>query len=638
MKAKASCCSCRQKEQHHVPTVYGHTQEHHHAHGKSFPVPLAISVPLAVIGVLLDRLWALPVPGAIVLCAATLLSGYPVLTGGLKSLFRFHFDEELLMTIAVVAAACTGEFSEAALVTILFGIGEYIEGLAEQKSRRDIERLAEIRPDTAHLLRGGLVETVPAEQIVVGDRIQLHPHERVPLDGIVESGASTMDTSALTGESLPVAAAEGTTVLSGAVNGEGMLTIRVVNTFGDSAASRIIAMVSEAAERKGTAEKFITRFSSIYTPIVVVLAILLVTLPPLFGWGAFSDWFHRGLVFLVASCPCALVISVPLSFFAGSGTMAKHGLLVKGGKYLEAISRADAVVFDKTGTLTSGALSVEKAASFGSYDIRTLLGYAAGTEQFSTHPAAKAVLAAARTQKAPDYPLEKESVKEIGGYGVSATVDGHTVLCGQRKLMEQNNIPVTEGYSVYIAVDGKTEGALLLSDTPRVDAAACIEQLQDCGVRRVVMLTGDNRYSAQAAAQKCGVEEYYAELLPADKLELLQKIRGKTGKTLFVGDGINDAPSLAAADCGIAMGFGTDAAAEAADAVLASQSLCRIPEGIRIARRVMRTVRSNIIFALAIKFAVLILAACGFAPMWAAVFADVGVTVITVLHAAALLK
>ena len=647
-------------------------------------ISLACSIGLFILSFLFEHVWHLAYAPAIGFGIATVLAGYRVFIQGVRSLLHFRLDENTLMSIAVIAAFCLGEFSEAAMVSILFYLGEMLENKAVSRSRRDIERLAEIRPDTAHLIiqdgpvqvgvdgetchctdhdhhmhPEGAVQThddccadscqahqhgqpesaagekvVPAASVSIGDMIAVYPYERIPLDGQVVSGTSSLDASALTGESLPLEAAEGTEVMSGMMNGQGLLTIQVTNDFENSAATRILGMVEESAARKGHAEKLITRFATIYTPIVIGLAVLLMAIPPLIGLGDFTVWFSRALVFLVASCPCALVISVPLGFFSGIGAASKNGVLVKGGKYIEVLSHPGAVVFDKTGTLTSGKLEVSELVPTDDWDLPTLLQYAASAEQYSAHPAAQAIIAANQQPL-----LEAADPREMAGQGVAAMIDGRQVLCGRKRLMETYQIDVgSKEASIYIAVDGKLAGWIQLADRPRDESQDCIRRLRDQGVRRIVMLTGDGESAAARVSGELGGIEYHAGLLPEDKVFWMEKIRGESGKTIFVGDGINDAPVLAAADCGVAMGLGTDAAIEASDVVLTAGNPAKLADAVSLSMRSMRVIRFNIAFALIIKAAVLLLAAIGLAPMWLAVFADVGVSIIAVMNATRILR
>jgi heavy metal-(Cd/Co/Hg/Pb/Zn)-translocating P-type ATPase len=597
---------------------------------------IVASLVFFVAGVLSEHIFHFPQP-VIAVCFAVsiILAGWRVFKSGLESLRKLRLDENILMTVAVIAAFCIGEYFEAAMVAILFQLGELLEDKAVDHSRESIERLAEMRPDTARLFADGQEKSVSAETVQPGDVILVYPYERVPLDGTVIDGNSSLDASALTGESMPVDVSVGGEVLSGMMNEQSPLTIRVTNDFHNSAASRIIEMVEAASARKGNAEKLITRFAEVYTPIVIGMAVLLMALPPLFGLGEFTVWLYRALVFLVAACPCALVISVPLGFYAGIGAESKNGVLIKGGKYLEALSKADAVVFDKTGTLTSGRLSVGKVNTLENMTEEALLRLAASVEQYSAHPAAKAILTAAGDFE----PVPVQSAEEIPGHGVSAFLDGKKILCGRRDLLEQDGIDLSgiEPASIYLSIDGKPVGSFVLSDVSRPDAAEGIEALKQLGINRIAMLTGDHLDSAAAAAAQCGITEYYADLLPEGKVDILEKIKAGGGTVVFVGDGINDAPVLAASDCGVAMGLGTDAAIEASDVVLTLDKPSRLAPAVRLARRAMGVIRANIIFALGLKAVVLILAALGYAPMWLAVFADVGVCVLSVMNATRIL-
>lgn len=603
--------------------------------GKSSLILAVISIALFAAALVSDKMLHVPLAAEICYAAAILPAGYRVFISGFKGLLKLKINENTLMSIAVIAAFCLGQFSEAAMVAILFHIGEMLEDRAVDNSRKNIEHLAEIRPDTARRLENGEEKTVAAESIKIGDVIAIHPYERIPLDGTVLSGNSFLDSSALTGESLPVETVTGSNVLAGMMNGQGLLTVEVTNDFSNSAASRIINMVESAAARKGSAEKLITRFATIYTPIVIGMAVLLMAVPPLLGFGAFSTWLYRALIFLVASCPCALVISVPLGFYAGIGAESKNGVLIKGGKFLEALSKADAVVFDKTGTLTNGVLSVSRVTPIGDMSEQQLLQTAASAEQYSAHPAAKAVLQANSAEL-----LSAEDVSESAGHGVSAVVDGKKILCGRAALLEAQGIDLksVEPASIFVAADGKLIGSIDLADTIKPDSAVCVAALKKLGIKRVVMLTGDHPKAAAAAAAQCGISEFHAGLLPEDKVALMEQIRKESGKTVFVGDGINDAPVLAAADCGAAMGLGTDAAIEASDMVLTLDKPSKLASAIGLSRRAMRVIYTNIIFALAVKAIVLVLAALGFAPMWLAVFADVGVSIIAVMNSTRILR
>lgn len=619
-------CGCHE---HEHGCACGH-DHHHDAEAPKWVLPVAIG--LFAVGLILDHVLHLPIwAAAIAHGLAAAFAGYSVFIDGVKNLFKLNFTENVLMSIAVVTAFCLGEFGEAAAVAILFNIGEMAEEIAESKSRRNITALTEMRPDTARVLRGGAEQIVSPSEVAVGETVVVNPYERIPLDGVITAGSSYIDNAALTGESVPVEAAPGDSVLSGGVNGSAKLTLRVTSAFEDSTASRILRMIEESAARKGSAEKLITRFARIYTPAVLVLAILVAVLPPLFGLGAFTTWLYRALTMLVASCPCALVISVPLGFFAGIGVESTNGMLVKGGKYLEALAKTDTVVLDKTGTITTGALSVSGVWTADGVSEAALLKLAASVEALSTHPVAKAILAAAG--EAP----EAEEIHEIAGRGIRAVVQGKPVLAGRKAFLKENGVDVSglPECTVAIAAEGKAVGAITLADTVKPDSKEAVARLKADGVQHVVMLTGDNEAAAKSVSAQVGITEYRAGLLPQDKAKAVEAMQGTR---LFVGDGVNDAPVLAAADCGVAIGLGSQAAIETADAVLSSGNLSLLPRAIRLAKRCMGVIRFNIVFALAVKAAVIICTPFGFVPMWIGVFADVGVTALTVLNTLRILK
>lgn len=620
-------CSCGHDHTH------GCACGHDHSHGPEAPkwvFPAAVvlfALGLAFEHVLHLPVWAVAVSHGL----AAILSGYGVFLDGLKNLVRLNFTENVLMSIAVIVAFCLGEFGEAAAVAILFNLGERAEEIAERRSRRSITALTEMRPDTARVLRDGAEQIVSPASVAVGETVVVNPYERIPLDGVITEGSSYIDNAALTGESVPVEAAPGDSVLSGGVNGSAKLTLRVTRAFEDSTASRILRMIEESSARKGKAEKLITRFARVYTPIVLVLAILVAVLPPLFGLGAFSVWLYRALTMLVASCPCALVISVPLGFFAGIGVESTNGMLIKGGKYLEALAKADTVVLDKTGTITTGALSVSSVWTAKGVSEQMLLRSAASAESLSTHPVAKAI-----REAAGDAP-EAEDIREIAGRGIEAVVEGRKLLAGRSTFLKENGVDVSQlpPCTVAIAADGRVIGGITLADTVKPDSAAAVADMKKNGIRQVVMLTGDNEAAARAVAAQVGVTDYRAGLLPQDKAQAVEAMQGTR---VFVGDGVNDAPVLAAADCGVAVGLGSQAAIETADAVLSSGSLSLLPRAIRLARRSMNVIRFNIVFALATKAAVLLCIPFGFVPMWVGVFADVGVTALTVLNTMRILR
>lgn len=566
--------------------------------------------------------------------SATLLSGYKIFLKGIKNAVRLKIDETVLLAVAVVAAFCLGEFVEAAMVTILFSLGEFIEDIAVDASRRDIEKLAQIRADTATIVKDGIETVVPAESVKTGSIITVKPYERLPLDGVVTNGKSTLDTSALTGESLPVDISVGSEVMSGAINGNGLIEIKTTKEYGNSTASRILQLVEDAAARKGQKEKLITRFASIYTPIVIIIAAAIAFIPPLLGLGEFSEWIYRALVCLVASCPCAIVISVPLSYYSGIGAASKIGVLIKGGKYIEALAKADSFVFDKTGTLTSGKLEVESITVFGGHDKNEVLALAASCEKHSVHPVATAIKKKAEGLDLP----QLSDYSESAGHGTSAAYNGKRLECGGIKILSDEQKKLAANASVFVVYDGELIGALSVSDSVRSESQEVISKLKKLGVKNTVMLTGDSKNNAEKVSEKLGLDKCYSNLLPNDKLDKVEEIKTQSKAVCFVGDGINDAPVLSASDCGIAMGLGSEAAIEASDAVLSSGNLVKLPDAVKLSRRVMRTVRTNIAFALTVKAAVIILAAFGFASMWMSVIADTGVSVACVLYAARLLK
>lgn len=579
-----------------------------------------------------------PVIADILLVLSAVICGIPIFKEAFESVKRKRLDETFLMALAVAAAIIIGEFSEAAAVILFFSIGELLEDYAVARSKKSISALSEIRPDKANLLsENGEFVTVNAENVKVGDVIKVLPFERFPVDCEITGGVSQADCSPVTGESLPVEIFAGKKVLSGCINKTGEVTARALAESGQSAASRIIEMVESAAEKKGKAEKVITKFAVYYTPVIVALAAALAFLPPFFGAGSLSMWIGRSLVFLVASCPCALVLSVPLGFFAGIGGASKRGILVKGGNFVENVSKAKAVVFDKTGTLTSDENEIEKIRCAEGFTPDQVLEYAAYGEHFSTHPLSECVKSAyggVDEKRISDF-------EEIPGNGTKALVDGERVICGSRRFLESEGISAAElgdgDAQIFVAVSGKAIGALNIESKLREDSQEAVTNLKKLGIQRIVMLTGDNRQAAKGVAEKLGIDEYYAELLPEDKLSILEKIKAESGETIFVGDGINDAPVLASAHAGAAMGLGSDAAIEAGDLILMGSRPSAVPAAIALFRKTMGIVNFNIWFALAFKAAVLVLGALGLASMWMAVFADVGVALIAIANSVRLI-
>ena len=547
------------------------------------------------------------------------------------------FDENFLMTIATIGALILGEHSEGVAVMLFYQVGEWFQSYAVSKSRKSIASLMDIRPDYANVERNGKLEQVDPEEVNIGDTIVVKPGERVPLDGKIIKGTSALDTSALTGESMPRDVEPGMEIISGCINQTGILTIQTTKEYGESTVAKILDLVENASDKKGKTENFISRFARYYTPIVVFAAIALAILPPLVTGQPFTVWIYRALTFLVISCPCALVISIPLSFFGGIGGSSKIGVLVKGSNYLESLAHTEVVVFDKTGTLTKGSFAVSQINAVSMKEAQ-LLELAAYAEDYSNHPISLSIKKA--YGKKIDHSRISD-VQEIAGHGVRAVIDGKTILAGNAKLMDKEGIAYIPsnaiGTVIYLACNKKYAGCIVIEDEIKADAPPAIKALKEVGVRKTVMLTGDADAVGKKVAQKLGLDQAYTELLPADKVDRVEMMLRQTtekGKLVFVGDGINDAPVLARADVGIAMGgLGSDAAIEAADVVLMTDEPSKISAVVQIARKTIRIANENIVFALGVKILVLILGATGYANMWAAVFADVGVSVIAILNA-----
>ena len=638
---------------HHDGHGHAHEHHHHHEHGgmRGKIWLLVITALLLVAAVLIEKncgleTWQL----LLVYLVPYLLVGRETLGEAWEGIMRGDvFNEHFLMSVATIGALCVGfmpgaetEFPEAVFVMLFFQVGELFEGYAEGKSRDSIKHLMEIRPDVANVMRGGELLTVSPEEVKTGEEIVVKPGEKVPLDGTIIEGTSALNTVALTGESLPRDIGEGDDVMSGCVNLSGVIRVRVTKSFGESTVSKIIHLVESADERKSKSESFITRFARVYTPIVVIGALLLAVLPPLFTAGSFMDtfptWLERALVFLVVSCPCALVISVPLTFFGGLGGASRKGILVKGSSYMDTLAKIGTVVFDKTGTLTHGEFAVT-AVHPDDFNERELLHLAAHVEHFSTHPIGEALRAAFPNEATDGCRLT--DVEEIAGHGIKARVEGREVCVGNTKMMDRVGAQWHDchhvGTIIHVAVDGKYAGHIVINDKVKEDSASAISELKQLGVERTVMLSGDREAVAKSVAGQVGIDEFHAELLPADKVEYVRRMidQEAQGKSLaFVGDGINDAPVLKLADVGIAMGgLGSDAAIEAADVVLMDDKPTKVATAIRIARRTIGIAHQNVWFAIGVKVAVLALATVGLGTMWMAVFADVGVTVLAVFNA-----
>ena len=576
--------------------------------------------------------------------AAYFTVGWDVLWRAVRNIKNGQvFDENFLMAVATVGAVGCGELAEGVAVMLFYQVGELFQSVAVDRSRKSISSLMDIRPDYANVEREGRLEQVDPEEVGVGDTIVIKAGERVPLDGTVLDGTSNLDTAALTGESLPRSVRPGDEVISGCVNLSGLLHVKVSKPYGESTVAKILDLVENSAAKKAKAENFITKFARYYTPAVVFAALALAILPPLLGFGAWMDWLQRALTFLVVSCPCALVISIPLSFFGGIGGASRQGILVKGGNYLEALAAAGTVVFDKTGTLTRGNFEVTVIHP-QEMDEKELLECAALAERSSDHPIAQSILRACKELPALDRISASE---EIAGHGMHVTVDGREIYAGNARLMDKIGVPITlnckhDGTIIHVAVDGRYMGHIVISDQIKPEAAQALKALKAAGVERTVMLTGDAQGAAQAVAAQVGVDEVHAQLLPGDKVDQVERLlkEKRPRRTLvFVGDGVNDAPVLSRADIGVAMGaMGSDAAIEAADVVLMDDDLTKLPRAVAIARKTMRIVKENTVFAIGIKFLVLGLAAIGHANMWMAVFADVGVCILAILNAGRMLR
>lgn len=647
-------CKCCHTHEHSHGHEHGH-DHHHHEHGegglRGKLLLIAATVFLLIGAVVVEHntslaTWQL----LLVYLVPYLLIGHDTLGEALEGIAKGDmFNEDFLMSVATIGALCIGflpgaetQFAEAVFVMLFFQVGELFEGYAEGRSRESISHLMDIRPDVANVERDGTVESIKPEEVRVGETIVVRPGEKIPLDGIIVEGTTSLNTIALTGESCPRDVEERDEVVSGCINLTGVIRVKTTKTFGESTVSKIIRLVESADENKSRSESFITRFARVYTPIVVFAALALAFIPPFFsaeGYAtAFSTWLYRALIFLVVSCPCALVISVPLSFFGGIGAASRRGILIKGSGYMDTLANLGTVVFDKTGTLTHGEFAVE-AVHPSDFDEHELLHLAAHVEHFTTHPIGAALRNAFPSEATDGCKIE--DVEEIAGRGIRAKVSGRTVCVGNGKMMEDIGLEAHNchlaGTIIHVAVDGKYAGHIVINDKIKEDSAEAISSLKRLGVEKTVMLTGDREAVGKDVAERLGLDEYHAELLPADKVAHVERlISEKTeGKSLaFVGDGINDAPVLKRADVGIAMGgLGSDAAIEAADVVLMDDKPSKISTAIGIARRTIHIARENVVFAIGVKVAVLLLATVGLGNMWMAVFADVGVTVLAVLNA-----
>ena len=612
---------------------------------KKRTIRLAVGAVVYAIGMALTVFAKLPTLAELAfLIVAYVILGWDVVWQAVKNITRGQvFDEHFLMSVSTIGAFAIGEYPEAVAVMLFYQVGEFFQSLAVKRSRKSISDLMDICPDSATVKRNGVLQVVSPESVAVGEIIVVKPGEKIPLDGIVVDGESMLDTKALTGESVPRSIRKGDEALSGCINQSGLLTLKVTKSFGESTVSKIIDLVENASARKAPTENFITTFARYYTPVVVGMAAVLAIIPPLVLGGGWSEWLRRGFVFLIVSCPCALVISIPLTFFGGIGAASKRGVLVKGSNYLEALNKVSVVVFDKTGTLTKGVFEVANIIPAAGYQKEQVLEYAAQAESYSNHPIAKSILA---TYGKPIDQKQFSDFEEISGHGISVMVQGKKVLAGNSKLMESEKIAYSAcdaaGTKVYVAADGSYVGCILIADEVKPDSNRAIAELKKIGVEKTVMLTGDDERIGKSVADELGLDAYYAQLLPdqkVEKLEMLDKQKRQGSKLAFVGDGINDAPVLARADVGIAMGgLGSDAAIEAADVVLMTDEPSKLVEAIDVAKATKRIVMQNIVIALGIKSVFLVLGALGMAGMWEAVFGDVGVTIIAVLNAMRILK
>lgn len=573
-----------------------------------------------------------------------LIVGLSILKKAIRNIFRGKvFDENFLMAVATLGAFGVGEFPEAVAVMLFYQIGELFQSYAVDKSRKSISSLMDIRPDYANVLRDEKEEKVDPDEVKIGEIIVVKPGEKIPLDGTIIEGTTMLDTKALTGESVPVEAKENNEVLSGSINESGKILVKVSKEYGESTVSKILDLVENASSKKSKSENFITKFAKYYTPTVVIIAVILAIVPPfIFKGTSFTEWIYRALSFLVVSCPCALVISIPLSFFGGIGGASKMGILIKGSNYLEALASTEIAVFDKTGTLTKGVFEVQKIET-NNISKDELLEIAAYAENYSNHPIAKSIKNAYKKEIDTN---RIKNIKEISGHGISVIVDDKNVLIGNEKLMEENKIQYTKsediGTILYIAINNEYKGLIIISDEIKEDSKGLAKNLKNLGVKKTVMLTGDKKTVGEDVGEKLGLDEVYTELLPDGKVEKVEKLmqeKTEKGKLVFVGDGINDSPVLAMSDIGIAMGaLGSDAAIEAADVVIMTDEPSKIADAIGLSRKTMKIVKENIVFAIFIKILVLVLTAIGLSTMWEAVFADVGVSIIAIINALRMLK
>ena len=623
---------CGHDHDHHHDHHHDHDHHHHdHSHNgeggesKVKLITLIIAAVLFVAAFILHILGKFDLICNILSVCSAILAGYDVVIAGVKSVFKRRVDETTLMTVAVIAAIVLGEFVEGAAVMVLFGIGELLEDKAVEKSRRDIRKLADIRPDSAFLYENGKSREIRAEEVKIGSILEIPPHTRVPLDGVITAGSTTLDASSLTGESAPMEATVGTELLSGMMNNDSAVYIRTTKAYADSAATRIVKMVEESSKNKGNHEKLITRFAAVYTPVMIGLALLIAIIPSLIT-GDWAGWIHKALVCLVASCPCSIVISVPLSYYAGIGAASKVGMLIKGGRYVEALASAKAFAFDKTGTVTDNQISIKEIKAADGYTEESVIALAAAAEAHSAHPIANAFREYSEVHNISIEELKEHT--EISGHGVEAKRGADTVTVCKSSA----------AHGVSIQLNGSEIGVVTLTEHIRPEAAAALADLKKLGVSDIVMLSGDKDAACRRVAEGLPIDSIHSALLPGDKVKTVEKLIEKHGSCAFVGDGINDAPVLSRATCGIAMGLGSDAAIESADMVLSSENLSSLPKAVRLARKTLSTVKANITFSLIVKAVIILLAILNIAPLWLAVFSDTGVCLLCVLNAVRLIK
>lgn len=638
--------SCHNHGEHGHCDCHGHDNDcgvhdscgcgHSHPHRENDK----LSVPITVAGAALIAASFLPfsvgVIEMILLVSATVICGIPIFADALKALKNKEIGETVLLLIAVIAAMLLGEFFEAAVVTVLFRVGEQMEEFASGKSRKSIESVFSIVSDTANLVMpDGEFKRIDADEIEKGCVLAILPHEIIPADGIVTQGVGTVDESSLTGESLPVEVSEGSAVRSGTLNGDSTLLIEATAGKAQSSAARVAGLVEQAARRKGKTQRAVSVFARYYTPAIVAAAVAVAVIPSLIT-GEWRVWIERSLIMLVAACPCAIVISVPLAFFSSMGAAAKNGMIIKGSEFIEALAKADSAVFDKTGTLTTGKLTVGKVYCADGFSEEEVLTLAAKCEHFSSHPIAEAIVASAGESDVSDC----SDFTEIAGGGTCVNTPSGRILCGGERLMKQNGIETSSlpDAPVYVALDGVLAGAVEIGSELRKDAPETVEKLKRLGIRRTEILTGDNEKQAKKICCECGIDSFRSGLLPEDKLNCLEKIKENSEGVVYVGDGINDTPVLAAADVGVAMGLGTQSACEAADIILTNSDFSRLADAVYQSRRTVSVLKANIAFAVAVKIAVIILGIIGIAPMWAAIIADVGTMIVCVINSARLLK